>query len=48
LLRQADAHVFKKYSQMKLRMKREALEKLNRSANEMPSQKAGAHFGTVQ
>jgi hypothetical protein len=27
-----DAQVFKKYSQMKLQMKREALEKLNRRA----------------
>jgi len=35
LLRQSDAQVFKKYSQMKLRMKREALEKLSRRANEM-------------
>jgi integrase len=35
LLRQGDAQVFKKYSQMKLTMKREALEKLNRLANEM-------------
>src|SRR5487761_360884 len=35
LLRQSDAQVFKKYSQMKLRMKREALAKLNRRANEM-------------
>lgn len=35
LLRQGDAQVFKKYSQMKLQMKREALEKLNRQANEM-------------
>src|SRR5207244_3161921 len=35
MLRQADAQVFKKYSQMKLQMKREALEKLNRRANEM-------------
>jgi integrase len=35
LLRQSDAQVFKKYSQMKLQMKREALEKLNRQANEM-------------
>ena len=34
LLRQTDAKVFKKYSQMKLQMKREALTKLNRSANE--------------
>ena len=30
LLRQGDAKVFKKYSQMKLQMKREALQKLNR------------------
>jgi integrase len=34
LLRQGDAKVFKKYSQMKLQMKREALTKLNRKANE--------------
>jgi integrase len=34
LLRQGDAQVFKKYSQMKLMMKREALQKLNRKANE--------------
>lgn len=34
LLRQGDAKVFKKYSQMKLQMKREALKKLNRNANE--------------
>jgi hypothetical protein len=34
LLRQGDAKVFKKYSQMKLQMKREALLKLNRRANE--------------
>lgn len=34
LLRQGDAEVFKKYSQMKLHMKREALAKLNRQANE--------------
>jgi uncharacterized protein YbjQ (UPF0145 family) len=27
---------FKKYSQMKLQTKREALEKMNRQANEMP------------
>ena len=32
LLRQTDAKVFKKYSQMKLQMKREALTKLNRRA----------------
>ena len=35
MLRQTDPQVFKKYSQMKLQMKREALEKLNRRANEM-------------
>jgi len=34
LVRQGDAKVFKKYSQMKLQMKREALQKLNRQANE--------------
>jgi integrase len=34
LLRQGDARVFKKYSHMKLQMKREALQKLNRQANE--------------
>jgi integrase len=32
MLRQTDAQVFKKYSQMKLQMKREALAKLNRKA----------------
>jgi integrase len=53
MLRQGDAQVFKKYSQMKLQMKREALEKLNRHANEMPAEKAGevakagAHTATV-
>jgi integrase len=35
LLRQGDSQVFKRYSQMKLQMKREALQKLNRQANEM-------------
>ena len=35
MLRQGDAQVLKKYSQMKLQMKREALVKLNRHANEM-------------
>jgi len=35
LLRQGDSQVFKRYSQMKLHMKREALEKINRQANEM-------------
>jgi len=33
MLRQGDAQVFKKYSQMKLQMRREALGKLNRRAN---------------
>ena len=35
LLRQTDAKVFKKYSQMKLQMKREALAKINRHASEL-------------
>jgi integrase len=43
MLRQGDAKVFKKYSQMKLQMKREALAKLNRHANE-----GGKSFGTVK
>jgi integrase len=52
MLRQGDAQVFKKYSQMKLQMKREALEKLNRHANEMlvrdaPASKAGGQKCTV-
>jgi integrase len=34
LLRQGDSKVFKKYSQMKLQMQREALKKMNRKANE--------------
>jgi len=34
LLRQGDSKVFKKYSQMKLQMKRGALLELNRQANE--------------
>ena len=42
LLRQGDAKVFKKYSQMKLQVKREALAKLNRQANE-----GGLSFGTA-
>jgi integrase len=37
MLRQTDAQVFKKYSQMKLQMKREALVKLNRKASESGS-----------
>jgi integrase len=36
LLRQGGAKVFKKYSQMKLRMKQESLEKMNCQDNEMP------------
>jgi integrase len=36
LLRQGDSQVFKRYSQMKLQMKRDALEKINRQATEMP------------
>ena len=39
LLRQTDAKVFKKYSQMKLQMKREALTKLNRQASELGGRK---------
>jgi hypothetical protein len=35
--RQTDAQVFKRYSQMKLQMKREALQKLNRKASEADS-----------
>jgi hypothetical protein len=35
MLRQGDSQAFKKYSQMKLQMKREALDKINRRANEM-------------
>jgi integrase len=46
LLRQGDAQVFKKYSQMKLTMKREPLERLNRLANEM-TVTAGGDCGTV-
>jgi len=34
LFRQGEAKVFKRYSQMKLQMKREALQKLDRKANE--------------
>ena len=47
-----NSDVFKKYSQMKLQMKREALQQINRRANEMTvgeAQKASYHggFGTV-
>jgi hypothetical protein len=34
LLRQGDAKVFKKYPQTKLRMKREALKRMNRKAKD--------------
>jgi hypothetical protein len=37
LRRQSDAKLFEKYSQMKLQMKREALARLNRAANELGS-----------
>jgi len=52
LLRQGDSQVFKKYSQMKLEMKREAHEKINRLANEMTVGQAqlvpgDGGFGTV-
>jgi len=40
MLRQTDAKVFKKYSQMKLQMKREALVRLNRHAGEPASSEA--------
>jgi integrase len=46
MLRQGDAQVFKKYSQMKLQMKRKALEKLNRRASEMASA-SGERMRTV-
>jgi hypothetical protein len=46
LLRQGDSQVFKKYSQMKLRMKREALQKLERQPNEMKTP-FGRVSGTV-
>ena len=39
LLRQTDAKVFKKYSQMKLQMKREALTSINRKASERLSKR---------
>jgi hypothetical protein len=52
LLRQGNSEVFKKYSQMKLAMKREALEQINRRADEMTIDEAPAApvyggFGTV-
>ena len=38
--RQTDAKVFKKYSQMKLQMKREALTQLNRQAGDSAAQES--------
>jgi integrase len=43
MLRQGDADVFKRYSQAKLNMMREALTKLDRNANERP-----LNFGTAR
>ncbi len=40
MLRQTDAKVFKKYSEMKLQMKREALTQLNRQAGESPHRRS--------
>jgi integrase len=40
MLRQSDAKVFKKYSQMKLQIKREALKQLNRQAGDSKGQKS--------
>jgi hypothetical protein len=39
MLRQSDSQVFKRYSQAKLNMMREALGKLDRQANERMSTK---------
>ena len=52
LLRQGNSDVFKKYSQIKLAMKREALGQINRRANEMSVGEAQTgpvyrDFGTV-
>src|SRR6202030_4660092 len=52
MLRQGDSQVFKQYSQMKLKMPREALAKLNRRANEMAdslcqNMPVDGGFGTV-
>lgn len=45
MLRQSDAKVFKKYSQMKLQMKREALQQMNRRAGDSERRKS---FDTEQ
>jgi hypothetical protein len=47
MLCQSDAQIFKKYSQMKLQMKRKALEKLNRRANEVAPLLADATIPTA-
>jgi integrase len=52
MLRQGDSQVFKKYSQMKLQMKREALDKTSRLANQIIRQSprlaiVNGGFGTV-
>jgi integrase len=52
LLRQGNSDVLKKYSQMKLTIKREALQQINRRADEMTIDEAPAApvyggFGTV-
>lgn len=48
MLRQSDAKVFKKYSQMKLQMKREALARLNRHAGETgPEKNKGSDTATA-
>jgi hypothetical protein len=53
LLPQGGSQVFKRYAQMKLQMKKEALEKMNRPANEMTLDSGTAMvqsilFGTVE
>ena len=47
MLRQNDAQVFKKYSQMKLQMEREALETLSRRDNEIAPLLADAAIMTA-
>ena len=42
MLRKGDAQVLKKHSQIKLQMKREGLQKINRQASEMPTPVAPA------
>jgi hypothetical protein len=44
LLHQGDSQVFNRYSQMKLQMKREAMEKINRRANETPMDSGAGIF----